>query len=270
MMKLLSIESPGILNRFSSMTGAPFMNALACVLICGLGSSCTTIQNAVPQHEATIPAPKNAQWWQDTQKEINEDVAATNCELLFVGDSITHWFKKMSWHKEETCGMTVWRDYYAKRKAVNTGIMADKTQHVLWRLQNGNLKNIHPQLAVVMIGTNNNDHQETPQQTADGIQAIIDYLHAERPKTKVLLLAIFPRGKTFDDKKRLQNNKVNESISGFEQRYSFLTYLDIGKHFLNEDGTVNAGLMPDMLHPNAKGYKVWADAMEPTIEKLMQ
>ncbi len=76
-------------------------------------------------------------------------------DLLFVGDSITHWFRKMPWHNEQTCGMNVWRDHYVKRNAANTGIMADKTQHVLWRFKNRNLKNIQPKLAVVMIGTNN-------------------------------------------------------------------------------------------------------------------
>jgi beta-glucosidase len=224
----------------------------------------------VPQHQATIATPNNAQWWQDTQQRINDDVAQNEVDLLFVGDSITHWFRKMPWHTEETCGVNVWQEYYADRNAVNTGIMADKTQHVLWRLKNGNLEGIHPKLAVVLIGTNNISHQETPLQTAEGIRAIIEYLHAESPKTKVLLLAIFPRGKKIDDKGRLQNEKVNEIISGYDEIYSFVTFLNVNHIFLNEDGSVNTDLLHDHLHPNEKGYRAWAEAMEPTIEKLMQ
>jgi beta-glucosidase len=86
----------------------------------------------------------------------------------------------------------------------------------------------------------------------------------------VLLLAIFPRGKTVDDKKRVQNEKVNQIISGYDKLYPFVTCLDIGKVFLNEDGSVNKDLLHDYLHPNAKGYKAWAEAMEPTIKKLME
>jgi beta-glucosidase len=247
------------------------LTMLSCLLLAVLATSCTTLRHVdYPLHEATIPVPKNAKWWQETQAEINADVAATpDCEVLFVGDSITHWFKKMNWMKDPDCGMAVWKEYYAPRKAVNTGIMADKTQHVLWRLQHGNLKGLHPKVAVVMIGTNNNDHQETPEQTADGVQAIIEYLRAECPDTKVLLLGIFPRGKKIDDKKRLNNDEVNKILSGFEARYSFLTYLDIGDKFLKEDGSVNLDIMPDGLHPNAEGYKIWAEAMEPTLKQLL-
>ena len=242
----------------------------ALIFLCLLATSCVSTRPSGPQHQATIPVPKNAEWWQKTQAEINQDIATNEVELLFIGDSITHWFKKMGWHKPETCGVNVWPEFYAKRNAVNTGIMADATQHVLWRLQNGNLEGIHPKLAVILIGTNNAGHQETPEQTADGIRAIIDYLHDECPKTKVLLLAIFPRAEKIDNPKRLQNDKVNELLNTFDQDYDFLTYLDIGDRFLNDDGTVNKDLLPDYLHPNEKGYRVWAEAMEPTIEKLMQ
>lgn len=243
---------------------------LILVFFLAVCASCTSTHWEVPQHQATIASPNNAQWWQDTHKQINEDVAQNQVDLLFVGDSITHWFRKMPWHNEETCGINVWRDYYAKRNAVNTGIMADKTQHVLWRLKNGNLKGIQPKLAVILIGTNNISHQETPLQTAEGIRAIIECLHEKCPKTKVLLLAIFPRGKQIDDKGRLQNEKVNEIISDYDQIYPFLTYLDIGDVFLNDDGSVNKDLLHDHLHPNANGYRAWAQAMEPTIDKLMQ
>ena len=240
------------------------------VFFCAICVSCTSTRWEVPQHQSTIASPNNAAWWQETHEQINEDVAQNEVDLLFVGDSIIHWFKKMPWHNEETCGVNVWRDYYAKRNAVNAGIMADKTQNVLWRLKNGNLEGIQPKLAVVMIGTNNISHQETPLQTAEGIRAIIECLHEKCPDTKVLLLAIFPRGEKADNKGRLQNEKVNEIISGYDQIYPFLTYLDINEVFLNDDGSVNKDLLHDHLHPSANGYKAWAEAMEPTIDALMR
>ena len=242
------------------------------ILLVALAAACSSSKSKwqVPQHEATIPVPKNAEWWQKTQKEINKDVATKKCDLLFVGDSITHWFKKMPWTNEKTGGMTVWKEYYAHRNAINTGIMADKTQHVLWRLKNGNLKGLKPKLTVIMIGTNNTGNQETPQQTADGIRAIIECIHEKCPKSKILLLGIFPKGEKKNNKGQIQNANVNKIISGYDKIYPFLTYLDISKKFLKADGSVNKDLLRDYLHPNAKGYKVWAEAMEPTIQKLLK
>ncbi len=240
------------------------------VFFCAFLTSCTSTKPVIPQHQSTIASPINKKWWTDTQARINGEIATNKVDLLFVGDSITHWFRKMSWHNAETCGMDVWRDYYEKRDAVNTGIMADKTQHVLWRLENGNLKNIQPKLTVVMIGTNNAGQDETPVQTADGIRAIIECIHDRCPKSKILLLAIFPRGKTIEDKARLRNAEVNKMINTYDQTYPFLTYLDVGAVFLKDDGSVNKDLLHDHLHPNAKGYKAWAEAMEPTIEFLMR
>ena len=246
-----------------------------CALLLLIGSICVANRAdkwTPPEHQATIATPLNAKWWQDIHHgQINAEVAAANgdVDLLFVGDSITHWFKKMKWMKDPDCGEAVWGEYYAPRKAVNTGIMADKTQHVLWRLQNGNLDGLKPKVAVVMIGTNNTGSQETAQQTADGVLAIINYLHVKSPKTKVLLLGIFPRGKKLDDKKRAQNDEVNKILATFEESLDYVTYLDISKEFLKEDGNVNLELMPDGLHPNAAGYKVWAEAMEPSLEQLL-
>ncbi len=264
-MRRVTTADEGSTNRLMK-----HVQSLSLILFTLFISACGSTGWEAPQHEATIAVPKNAKWWQDTQDRINKEVSSGKVDLLFVGDSITHWFKKMEWHNEETCGMNIWRDFYIKRNAVNTGIMADKTQHVLWRLENGNLNGIQPRLAVVMIGTNNIDSQETAQHTADGIRAIIECIHKSCPNTKVLLLGIFPRGEGANNKQILQNNKVNQIISEYDSIYSFVTYLDIGNMFLTSDGSVNKDLLHDLLHPNAKGYKVWADAMETTIDRLMK
>ena len=122
-----------------------------------------------------------------------------------IGDSITH-----GW---EGRGKKVWQQYYAKRNAFNIGYSGDRTEHVIWRLQHGEIDAISPQLAVVMIGTNNTGHrQDPPQETAAGIKHILAELKQRKPKMKVLLLAIFPRGATADDKLRKINVSINEHI----------------------------------------------------------
>jgi lysophospholipase L1-like esterase len=87
------------------------------------------------------------------------------------------------------------------------------------------------------------------------------------PDSKVLLLAIFPRqGK--DSAGQLKVNEVNAAIAKLADDNT--TFLDIGKHFLKPDGEIDKDLMPDLLHPNEKGYQVWYDAMWPTLEKMLK
>jgi len=112
-------------------------------------------------HSALEPAPRNEQGWKDRHASINKKAAEAGkkCELVFIGDSITQ-----GWEGE---GKKVWADHYTKYHAVNLGIGGDRTQHVLWRLENGNLEGLSPKAAVVMIGTNNSGHcRKAPAKTS--------------------------------------------------------------------------------------------------------
>jgi len=207
-----------------------------------------------------VPVPRKDKGWVDRQAQLNETVKKNqDAQLLFIGDSITH-----AW---ETGGKEVWEKFYAKRHAINLGISGDQTQHVLWRLDHGNLEGLHPKLAVLMIGTNNSGRHK-PEKIADGVKAIVDKLQAKVPDCKVLILAIFPRGDKPDNKLRKVNDATNELIAKLADDKK-IYYLDIGSKFLAADGTLPKDIMPDYLHPNAKGYEIWATAIEPTIVKLL-
>jgi len=105
-------------------------------------------------------------------------------------------------------------------------------------------------------------------QIADGVKAIVERLRAKLPDTKILLLGIFPRGADGQDPIRQINEKANAIFSKLaDERTVF--YLDIGPKFLKDDGTLPRDVMPDLLHPNAKGYEIWAEAIEPSVAKLM-
>ena len=120
-----------------------------------------------------------------------------------------------------------------------------------------------------MIGTNNTGHrQDPPEDTAAGIKAIVDQLRSKLPETKVLLLGIFPRGATSEDKLRKLNVAINERIRKLADD-KHVHYLDISDTFLDDDGTLPKEIMPDLLHPNTKGYEMWAAAMEPLLAELM-
>jgi beta-glucosidase len=241
-------------------------------------NGCTGIDRANPcdvvigSHAAVTPLPRpDKDWWMPRHQAVLDQVAKGNVDLLMIGDSITH-----GW---ENAGKAVWDNYYAPRNAVNMGFGGDRTEHVLWRLENGEIDNIHPKLAVLMIGTNNsNGDQYTPEQIADGIKAIVCKLRTTLPETKVLILAIFPRGDVAQraDKEHgavyndqwAKNDKASQLASKLADD-KMIFFLDINKAFLNEQGELTREVMPDLLHPKEKGYPLWAEAMEPTIAKLM-
>ena len=210
-------------------------------------------------HSAVTPSPRPGTWM-SRHEAINKRLKESNVDLLFVGNSITE-----GW---EGRGKEVWNTYYAKRNAVNMGIGGDRTQHVLWRLDNSNFEGLSPKLAIVMIGTNNsNANDNTAQEIADGIIAICQRLRTKLPNTKILLLAIFPRNPSPSDQ-RAKNAQASLLASAIADG-KMIHYMDINDKFLTKDGQLPKDIMPDFLHPNAAGYKIWADAIEPEVVKLM-
>jgi lysophospholipase L1-like esterase len=209
-------------------------------------------------NDAIVPVPRDGGWMK-RHESFNERVKQGNADLLFIGDSITQ-----GW---EGAGKSVWEKFYGKRNAVNLGIGGDRTQHVLWRLDNGNVEGIKPKLAVLMIGTNNSG-TNTSEQIATGVKAIVEKLRTKLPETKVLVLAVFPRGPNKEDGKRKINEGANEIIKGLADD-KMVFYLDIGPNFLQDDGTLSKEVMPDLLHLNEKSYTTWAESIEPKVKELL-
>lgn len=230
---------------------------LTVMLASALASAQTT---AAPAHSAVTPAPRQDKWWQDRHQSMNDRVAQGNVDLLFIGDSITQ-----GW---EGAGKGVWQEFYGKRNAVNLGIGGDRTQHVLWRLENGNIQGIAPKLAVIMIGTNNSG-DNTSEEIADGVVAIVDLLREKLPEMKILVLGIFPRGPNCDDARRKVNMGANALVAERVQDDPAVTYFDFGKEFLEADGTLTREVMPDLLHLNDKSYRIWAEAIEPHVSAVL-
>ena len=210
------------------------------------------------EHDAIKPVPRQGGWLTRHQS-FNKRVAEGNVDLVFIGDSITQ-----GW---EGSGKGVWTKFYSKRNAVNLGIGGDRTQHVIWRLDNGNIKDIKPKAAVIMIGTNNSG-SNTPEQIAEGVAVIVKQLRTKLPETRILLLAVFPRGTDKNDKRRQVNEKTNAIFMKLADG-KHVHYLDLGPHFLAKDGTLSREIMPDLLHLSEKGYTIWAECMDAKLKELL-
>ena len=211
------------------------------------------------QNSATTPENRH-NWWTLRNEAVNERVKQGNVDLLMIGDSITQ-----GW---ENAGKTIWDKYYAHRNAVNMGFNGDRTQHVLWRLENGHLESISPKLAVVMIGTNNSNRDDnTAEEISEGIIAICKKIREKCSKTKILLLAIFPRGPE-PSPQRQKNAKASLLASKIADD-KMIYYMNINDKFLIDKKFLSMKIMPDYLHPNEEGYKIWAEAIEPKVAELM-
>jgi len=219
--------------------------------------------SSMVSNSATTPTSRlNLKWWKQRHLKKVKEVKTKPCDLLFIGDSITH-----SW---ENSGKNVWRKYFGNRHAMNIGFSGDCTEHVLWRLDHGEFPVSKPKVAVIMIGTNNTGiKKQKATETAQGIKAIVAKVHSLSPQTKILLLGVFPR----DAKKTGENRQINTKINGVIKHYAddkTVFYLDIGSVFLQPNGDLPKSVMPDYLHPQALGYEMWAKAIEPTLKNLLK
>jgi beta-glucosidase len=222
------------------------------------------LTNAVAEvhtNTAIIPAPRTGS---STNRQTlvlkRAKDAPGDYDIEFIGDSITE--------KWETAGKKVWQEFYGRRKVINFGVGGDRTQHVLWRFEQGQLDGIRAKVAVVMIGTNNSNKQDnTEADILAGVTAIVQQIRTRQPDTKILLLGIFPRGHGFSPQ-RGKILQVNQALARLDDG-QHIFYLDLGSQLIENDGSISKSIMPDYLHPSEAGYRIWAGAIEPKLRQLL-
>lgn len=211
---------------------------------------------------ADVPVPREESWWLDLHRANLDRARQGSVDLLFLGDSITQGWRNPQSGRDNA----VWKEYYASRNAANFGINGDATQHVLWRLRHGELDGIAPKVVVLLIGTNNLSYCTTDE-VAGGVAAVVGEVRYRLPHARILLLGIFPRGE--------RPGPVREKIAAVNARLARLDdgehvrFLDIGRSFLGDDGTIAREVMPDSLHLTMGAYRIWARAMEPTLRSML-
>ena len=223
---------------------------------------------SLTNNPAATPAPKNEKWvaahWKRDKALQNHDF-----DILLIGDSITHGWKRHP---------AVLKEVFQNKKVVNLGHSADKTENILWRMGHHRFDDISPEYAVVMVGTNNTNHDAySVDEIAGGVAAIVQTVYTQLPQTQILLFGIFPRG-SHDQRvqisKGLTQAKMNpqwEKIDRVNQKIKALadakriTYININANFLNAQGELPLTNMPDLLHLSEAGYQVGGDAIKTAI-----
>jgi arylsulfatase A-like enzyme/lysophospholipase L1-like esterase len=197
--------------------------------------------------------------WDHKNQELNTP-GAKAAKLVFIGDSITQ-----AW---EGAGKASWDKYFAPNGALNWGYSADRTEHLIWRLQNGDIQRVSPEVAVLLIGTNNTGHEKrAASETVSGIKRSIEELSQKWPKTKIIVMAIFPRGESTDDPLCRLNFEINQQLQALAD-HKQVHLLDINPTYLAGEKKLNKKLFPDLLHLSPAAYDIWAEALSQKLTQL--
>jgi len=241
------------------------------VLICMFASVLVVGQ----ENNAIVPVPKlegDFYDWHKRHAEVLKIKDGINPEIVLIGDSITHlWGGEPNEPRKN--GAKAWAETFGARKVLNLGFGWDRTQNVLWRLENGELDGLKPKYVVIHIGTNNfsgtkNARESTPAEVAVAIAEICSRVKAKAPEAKILLMAVFPRGAKPTDGYRPKIAALNKLLEEFVKGPGKgITLVDIGPKMLEADGTISREMMGDGVHPSEKGYAIWGAAVREFIGK---
>ncbi len=222
----------------------------------------------IPKKEnpAVIATAKMEQsWWKERHEKVLEQLK-NDPKLILIGNSITHML-------DDSTRRPVREKYLNRYNTINMGFSGDRTENVIWRLQNGEIEGIHPKLAILLIGTNNTDGNHyteitQPKELAGAIWKICSIIRDKLPDTEILLIGILPYG--YNENLRNNINKAtNKIISTFPGKDSKIHYCDIGSIYLDKNGNVRKDLMSDYLHPNAEGHMLMFKALENDLVKFI-
>jgi lysophospholipase L1-like esterase len=213
---------------------------------------------------STYPEQRWAEkWWKERWDQKNKEAntpESKNAKVVFLGDSITQ-----AWEDE---GKAAWDTHFAPLGAPNWGYSGDRTEHLIWRLQNGDIQRVPPEVAVILIGTNNTGQSQRPaDETVGGIKRVLEDLAWKWPDTKIILMSVFPRAEKADNPLRKINDEINMQVKALADGKR-VHLLDINVKFMDSEGTLNKELLPDQLHLSPVAYDIWAEALAPKLKEI--
>ena len=223
------------------------------------------------ENNAIVPVPKlenDFYDWYERHKDVLKVKDTINPEIVLIGDSITHLWGGEP--KGRANGPKAFEETFGKKRVLNMGFGWDRTQNVLWRLDNGEFDGLKPKYVVLNIGTNNfsgtkNARASSPEEVAEGIKAICERVQKKSPDTKIVLMAVFPRGAKPTDGFRAKITAVNKLIADYAAAQKF-AFVDIGPKFLDAEGNIPRDMMGDAVHPTEKGYAIWGAALKDVLK----
>jgi lysophospholipase L1-like esterase len=228
------------------------------ILFAGTAAQAQTALNCGPftQQPLAAPEPRDAPMAIRRFEAINTAVKTAPYRVLFLGDSLTQQFDR-----------DVWREQMTPRGVLNAGVGGDRTEHLLWRLEHGNLAG-PPPAVILLIGTNDLGHGRPPEIAAEGIRANLLYLRQHLPDARILLLGLWPRGPSPEAPLRRGTVAVNRMIASCGDGRA-IVYAEIGGVLLDREGMLTPAVSPDLLHFDHEGYARLAPPLDGLIDRLL-
>jgi lysophospholipase L1-like esterase len=217
---------------------------------------------AFSPNPAAAPEPRSEKEAIASFERINKQVKTQPHRILYLGDSITERWDEPLWGAKQ-----VWDANLKPRGVLDAGVSGDRTEHLRWRLDHGNLDGPAPKGVILMIGTNDLGHGRTAAEAAEGVRETLIRLRQKLPSTRILLLGLTPRGGAPWDPLRVAASQVNQMIGSCADGQTIWA-TDIGQPLLDAKGMLSPSLSPDYLHFNAAGYQKIAPGVDGWIDQV--
>lgn len=242
---------------------------IAVTLMCSASAQTPSVneagarRNSAPADEPMPRFDKNSRL---AHQDLLEKAKRGGIDIYFVGDSITRRWGATDYPEL----LAHWNQNFFGWNAADFGWGADTVQNILWRVENGELDDVHPKVIVILAGTNNLGggpaDEQTIHYTSDGIKALVNLCRQKAADATIILTAIFPRNDNMAVLPAI--HQINENIAGLADGET-IRFLNVNDRLAGPDGTLFEGMMGDKLHPTAKGYQVWADGLRPILTELL-
>ena len=209
-------------------------------------------------------------WWARHDLKVRQ-VQEKEYDIIFIGDSRTHFWHSAEEAQRDQAHEVVWQEFYGSRNVLNLGYGYDRPQNVLWRLENGEFGQQKPKIVVLNIGTNcfsisRRYSGDTPEIAMEGVRAVVEKIFELSPQSKLLMMEIFPR---LPQEIQQKIDKLNALIREFAAGDERITLLSLNNK-LARDGVLIPEFYADKTcHPNAAGYRIWAEELEPHIKAIL-
>ncbi len=224
-----------------------------------LSTSCLYSQDDPSKAAPVMRDGQPSKGYLKTHEDLIAEVKKKNPDLVLIGDSITY-----NWKAH---GKKVRVQYMDKWNYVNLGLGGDRIENIIWRMQNGEIDNCKPKLAVLLAGTNNIPRKVTVDQIVSGMKVLLNTLQEKQPQMKIVLVGVLPRGDVKDERRKIAK-EISEGYKELADGEKII-FLDLSDRLLLPDGNFREGVVcEDKLHLAHDGYLAWAEALEPIITKF--
>ena len=236
-----------------------------------------------PSTPPAVPAPPSmARWPADratprtdsnsmrAHRQLLEKRTRGKIDVWFMGNSITRRWGATDYPQF----LAHWRASFHGWNAANFGWGADRIEHMLWRIENGELDGVHPKVIVLLAGTNNVGRipggDEKVADIGRGLRALVSLMREKAPNATIVLTGIFPRADSLPTAPAINAEiaRINAGLAAMADGRT-IRYVNVNDRLTHADGRLRTELFMDALHPNVQGYQVWADALVPVLRELL-